>query len=370
MNFVINKKCLYKSLQKVIAIVASRPRIPILTHILLEVSRNHLFITATDLEIEIIAYLMLEQEYPCPFRVTVSGRKFFEICRSFPESAKISITLKDERLMICSGTSKFSLSTLCAEDFPKSDEWKDGVKLTISQLSLKKMIELTQFSMGSQDARYYLNGIFFKTAKDSVRIVATDGHRLATCKTSVSGVLSEQSIIIPRKGIVEILRLLTMQEKLVDIYFNKTSVRIKIDNYVFTSKLIDAVFPNCCDIFLKKQSRNVLEITCEVLRHALKRVAILANEKLRIIQFVLMKNQLKITSYNFSHETSEEILDVSYCGENMEVFFNVDYLLNILNVMLDQEILRFFLTDSISSVQIESASRIYAATYIVMPVRT
>ncbi|URJ23210.1 DNA polymerase III subunit beta [Blochmannia endosymbiont of Camponotus sp. C-003] len=366
MDVSIDRKLLYRSLQKIMGILSGRPRIPILTHVLLEVNDNCLCITATDLEIEITVRIMLQDK--CPMgSVTVPGRKFFEICRSLSESSKISIVLEDKKLIICSGCSKFYLSTFSSSDFPKLENWDSNLQLVISQDILKKMIELTQFSMGHQDVRYCLNGMFFETKENVLRIVATDGHRLASCEITMDSLLPDQSVIIPRKGVIEILRLLNVREKLVNIRTNNNSIRMEADDYTFTSKLIDAVFPNCHDIFVKRP-KNVLEIECDLLKQALKRAAILANEKLRIIQFALSTNQLKITAHNFEHEASEEILDVLYSGQNMKISFNVDYLIDVLQVM-NAYYVRFYLTNAISSVQIEGTEQCYGATYIVMPIR-
>ncbi|URJ29773.1 DNA polymerase III subunit beta [Blochmannia endosymbiont of Camponotus sp.] len=366
-NFTISRTSLYQPLQKVVSIISGRPRMPVLTHVLLEINDDCLYITATDLEIEITVKVMLGDKYPVG-SITAPGRKLFEICRSLPGLSKISIMLKGNKLIICSGYSTFSLSTFPASDFPKLEEWDNRIKLIISQSTLKEMIELTQFSMGQQDARYYLNGIFFETKEHTLRIIATDGHRLASCKTIVDSLLPYQAIIIPRKGIVEILRLLNIGKKLVNIQTNNNSIRVQMDNYIFTSKLIDAVFPNCHDVFLK-QPKNMLEVSCDIMKHALKRAAILSNEKLRTVQFELITNQLKITTHNFEYEASEEILDVLYSGEDIKISFNVDYLIDVLNVMVGIQILRFFFTNEISSVQIEGTEKRYDATYIVMPVR-
>ncbi|URJ23949.1 DNA polymerase III subunit beta [Blochmannia endosymbiont of Camponotus sp.] len=366
MNFIIDRKLLYQPLQKVVGILSGRPRMPILTHVLLEVNDNCLCITATDLEIEITVRIILQDKCPSG-SVAVPGRKFFEICRSLSESSKISIISKDKKLIICSGCSKFYLSTFSSLDFPKLEKWDNDLKLVISQATLKKMIELTQFAMGHQDVRYCLNGILFETKKHVLRIVATDGHRLASCEVTMDVLLPEQSSIIPRKGVIEILRLLNVKEKLVNIQTNNNNIRMETENYTFTSKLIDAIFPNCHDVFVKR-SKNFLEVECDILKQALKRAAILTNEKLRIVQFTLITNQLKITAYNFEREASEEILDVLYAGQNTKISFNVDYLIDVLQVM-DTQFLRFYWTDEVSSVQIEGTEKYYGATYIVMPIR-
>lgn len=369
MNFVIEKKILYQSLQKIVNIVVSRPRMPILSHVLLEINKNFLFMTATDLEIEIIVKVCLNDVYANSCS-TVSARKFFNICRGFSDCSKIFITLKGDKLVINSGSSNFRLSTFSTSDFPKLESWNDVVELKISQIVLKKIIELTQFSMGHQDVRYYLNGIFFEIKEKIVRIVATDGHRLAMCSVSINTSLSLLcTAIIPRKGICEILRLLSIEKEssLVNIYINKHSICMKINNYTITSKLIDAVFPAYNNVFIEK-SKNILEVECDNLRQALKRAAIISNERSCNVQFILINNILKIIAHNFENEMLEETLSVVYTGQNMEISFNINYLLDVLNVM-NTKLVKFLFTDASSSVQIEGITKYYNETYIVMPIR-
>lgn len=368
MNFVIKKELLYQSLQKIVSIISGRPRLPILSHVLLKIEKNFLFITATDLEMEIVVKVLPEKIYSDGFG-TVSGRKFFEICRGFSEDSKIFVELKNNKLIVSSGFSNFSLSTFSALDFPKLELWSNAIELEIPQIILKKMIELTHFAMGNQDVRHYLNGIFFEIKEHIVRIVATDGYRLATCSVFIDTLSLFQSMIIPRKGIFEILHLLSFEKKssLVNIQTNIYNICLKINNYTITSKLIDAVFPEYWGIFPKK-SKNILEVLCNNLKKALKRAAIISNEKSRIVQFILFDNILKIIAYNVENERLEETLSAAYTGKNMEISFNINYLLDVLNVM-NTQIVRFLLTDASSSVQIEGMTKFYDETYIVMPIR-
>lgn len=369
MNFLIEKKLLYQSLQKIVGIVSVRPRLPILTHILLEVDKNFLFMTATDLEIEITTKIFLNDASNLNGLSTVSGRKFFDICRGFSEYSKIFVELKHNKLRINSKSSNFVLSVFSSSDFPKLESLNEIIELEISQVILKKMLELTQFAMGNQDVRYYLNGIFFEIKETNIRVVATDGHRLAVCSVSIDTLSLFHSMIIPRKGVCEILRLLSTEKEslLVNIQTNKHSICLKTKNYTITSKLIDAVFPSYRNILIK-QSKNILEVECDNLMQALKRAAIIANEKLRVVQFVVMNNVLKIIARNVENEMSQETLDIVYEGQNMEISFNINYLLDILNVM-NTKIVRFLLNDALSGVQIEGVTKYYDETYIVMPVR-
>lgn len=370
MNFLIETILLYQSLQKIISIISGRPRLLILNHILLVMNKNYLFVTATDLEIEITVEICLHKTCVNSFSFTVSGRKFFDICRSVIEYSKISVELIDKKLVISAGSSCFSLSTLPAFDFPKLESQINiVVELEISQIVLKKMIELTQFSMGHQDARYYLNGMCFEIKDNIIRFVTTDGHRLAVCSVSIHTSVRYHIMIIPRKSIYEILRLLSIEKKgsLVNIQIGNNNICLKINNYKITSKLIDAVFPRYQNIFVK-QPKNILEVLRNNLKQALKRAAIISNEKFRTVQFILMDNILTIVAKNFENEMLEERLDVVYTGESMEISFNINYLLDILNAM-DAEIVKFLFIDAVSSVQIEGSTKHYDEQYIVMPIR-
>lgn len=366
MNFLIDRDLLYQYLQKIIIIINNRPRLPILTHILLNINANHLFITSTNLELEIFAKISLETEYPCQ-SITVPGRKLFDICRNLPKHAKMLITLKNNKVFIDSGHSNFSLSTISASNFPKTNIWKGSSHITISRSILKKIIELTQFSMAYQDTRFYLNGMLFTTGNNIVRVVTSDGYRLAMAEASVDLELPSKSVIIPRKGIIEFLNLLNTDHTMTNIQIHDNSFCIKIGDYTCSSKLIDSVFPNYMNAF-PKNPQNIIELDRIILKQTLKRVSILSNTKLRIIHFYLTNNQLKITTSNFDQETAEETLQISYSNQNIHIAFNVDYLLDIINV-IDTQTIKIFFINEISSIQIEGIPKHYGATYIIMPIK-
>lgn len=365
MKFIVEREHLLKPLQQVSSPLGGRPTLPILGNLLLQVTEDRLLLTGTDLEMEMVARVALSAAHE-PGATTVPARKFFDICRGLPEGAEIAVTLEGERMLICSGRSRYSLSTLPASDFPNLDDWQSEVEFTLSQSILKRLIESTQFSMAHQDVRYYLNGMLFETEGEELRTVATDGHRLAVCAMSVGEALPSHSVIVPRKGVMELVRMLDGGENPVKLQIGSNNIRASVGDYIFTSKLVDGRFPDYRRV-LPKNPDKTLEAGCDVLKQAFARAAILSNEKFRGVRLYLSANQLKITANNPEQEEAEEILDVAYQGSEMEIGFNVSYVLDVLNALKCEEV-RLLLTDGVSSVQIEdSASQ--AAAYVVMPMR-
>lgn len=365
MKFIVEREQLLKPLQQVSSPLGGRPTLPILGNLLLQVSEDRLLLTGTDLEMEMVARVALSAAHE-PGATTVPARKFFDICRGLPEGAEIAVTLEGERMLIRSGRSRYSLSTLPASDFPNLDDWQGEVEFTLSQSILKRLIESTQFSMAHQDVRYYLNGMLFETEGEELRTVATDGHRLAVCAMSVGEALPSHSVIVPRKGVMELVRMLDGGENPVKLQIGSNNIRASVGDYIFTSRLVDGRFPDYRRV-LPKNPDKTLEAGCDVLKQAFARAAILSNEKFRGVRLYLSANQLKITANNPEQEEAEEILDVTYQGSEMEIGFNVSYVLDVLNALKCEEV-RLLLTDGVSSVQIEdSASQ--AAAYVVMPMR-
>ncbi|AKC32287.1 DNA polymerase III subunit beta [Candidatus Pantoea carbekii] len=365
MKFIIQREKLLRPLQQVNSLISKRQILPILGNILLQVNEGILLLTGTNLETEMVARIVLTQEYH-PGAITVSSRKFLDICRNLPEASQINLTLKGDRIIIYSYRSRFSLSTLPASDFPNIENWEIKIDFNLSQATLKRLIEDTSFSMANQDVRYFLNGIMFETNNNELRTVATDGHRLAICSQQISQVLKKHSVIIPRKGVIELVRLLNSSEKTLQIQIGSSKIRACIDEFIFTCKLVDGSFPDYRHVLLNNADK-ILEINCELLKKAFTRVSILSNEKFRSVNIHIIKNQLKITANNLEHEKAEEILDIHYVGEELEISFNINYLLDVLNTLKCKTV-RLSLTDSASSMQIEDAIN-PVSTYVIMPMR-
>lgn len=365
MKFIVEREHLLKPLQQVSSLLKGRPILPILENLLLQVIENSLFLTSTDLEIEMVARIALSQAYEAG-TTTVPARKFFDICRGLPERAAIAVTLEKERVLVRSRSSRFSLSTLPAVDFPNQDSWKSEAAFTLSQATLKRLIEATQFSMAHQDVRYYLNGMLFETEGKELRTIATDGHRLAVCSIPIAQELPLCSVIVPRKGALELVRLLSSNEIPLQLQIGSRNIRAYVGDIIFTSKLVDGRFPDYRRVLPKNQDK-ILEADRDLLKQAFARAAILSNEKFRGVRLYISHNQLKITTNNPEKEEAEEILEVIYEGTEIEIGFNISYILEVLNALKSKNV-RLLLTDSISSVQIEdSVSQV--AAYVIMPIR-
>ncbi|TPG55596.1 DNA polymerase III subunit beta [Ewingella americana] len=365
MKFIVEREHLLKPLQQVSSPLGGRPTLPILGNLLLQVTEGSLLLTGTDLEMEMVAKVALSQPHEAG-ATTVPARKFFDICRGLPDGAEISVALDGDRMLVKSGRSRFSLSTLPATDFPNLDDWQSEVEFTLPQATLKRLIEATQFSMAHQDVRYYLNGMLFETEGEELRTVATDGHRLAVCSMPIGQALPSHSVIVPRKGVMELVRLLDGGEALLRLQIGSNNIRAHVGEFIFTSKLVDGRFPDYRRV-LPKNPDKTLQAGCDLLKQAFARAAILSNEKFRGVRLYVSHNQLKITANNPEQEEAEEILDVGYEGTEMEIGFNVSYVLDVLNALKCEDV-NLLLTDSVSSVQIEDAAS-QSAAYVVMPMR-
>ena len=220
--------------------------------------------------------------------------------------------------------------------------------------------------MANQDARYFLNGMKFETEGNLLRTVATDGHRLAVCTIPLEQDLQNHSVIVPRKGVLELFRLLEPSDHPARLQIGTNNLRIQLEGIVFTSKLIDGRFPDYRRV-LPRNADRILEADWEILKQAFVRAAILSNERFRSVRLQLSENQLTITATNPEQEEAEEIIDVSYNGEAMEVGFNVSYILDVLNALKCHRV-RMRLTDASSSCLIENCED-SSAEYVIMPMR-
>ena len=358
------REVLLKPLQAVIGVVERRQTMPILSNVLLVAKNGQIAITATDLEVELVAVADVDVE--SGGEITVSGRKLLDICRALPEGADITVNMSGEKLFVKSGRSKFSLATLPAAEFPSVEDIKAGQTITVPQDVLGKLIEKTHFSMAQQDVRYYLNGMLLETGGKFLRAVATDGHRLALSQAELDGApLDEQQVIVPRKGVLELQRLMSGEGE-VNIELGSNHVRIQLDGIRFTSKLIDGRFPEY-DRVIPKESSNQLTADRASLKGALQRTAILSNEKYRGIRLIIRDSGVVLQAHNPEQEEAEEELEVEYSGEDIEIGFNVNYLLDALGAVEGDEIC-LSVQDSNSSCLIRRPGT-DDCKFVVMPMR-
>jgi DNA polymerase-3 subunit beta len=367
MKFSVSREALLRPLQLVAGVVEKRQTLPALANVLVVLEGEKLSLTGTDLEVEIIGRVTLENP-GVDGEITVPAKKFLDICRSLPEGSIIEFLYQDQKVTVKSGRSRFTLSTLPASEFPAIELGDNDLSFSCEQAEIKRLIDRTSFAMAQQDVRYYLNGMLWELHQDSLRVVATDGHRLAMCTRPVNTSLSEElkQAILPRKGVIELARLLSEPEKPVEIIIGNSHVRAITESFVFTSKLVDGKFPDY-ERVLPRNGDKIMIGNREELRQAFTRTSILSNEKYRGVRFVLTEGLLTITANNPEQEEAEEQVVVDYAGSPIEVGFNVSYLQDVANV-ISSENLRITLADSNSSALIEEPDN-SDSLYVVMPMR-
>lgn len=365
MQFSISRENLLKPLQQVCGVLSSRPTIPVLNNVLLQIEDNRLTITGTDLEVELSSQTQLSSATENG-TFTIPAKKFLDICRTLSDDSEITVSFEEDRALVQSGRSRFTLTTQPAEDYPNLTDWQSEVDFSLPQNTLRRLIEATQFSMANQDARYFLNGMKFETEGNLLRTVATDGHRLAVCTIALEQELQNHSVILPRKGVLELVRLLETSDEPARLQIGTNNLRIHLKHIVFTSKLIDGRFPDYRRV-LPRNATKIVEGSWDALKQAFVRASILSNERVRSVRLNLSENQLKITASNPEHEVAEEIVDVAYQGEELEVGFNVTYILDVLNALKCHQV-RIRLTDASSSCLIENCED-SSAEYVIMPMR-
>ncbi len=364
MKLTVGREALLKPLQAVIGVVERRQTMPILANVLLVAKDGEVAITATDLEVELVASAAIEVD--TAGEVTVPARKLLDICRALPEEASISISVSGERLLVKSGRSKFSLTTLPAAEFPTIEDINAGQSVELSQALMGKLLEKTHFAMAQQDVRYYLNGLLLETGKKFLRAVATDGHRLSLCQVELdTAKLTEQQVIVPRKGVLELQRLMTGQGDL-KVELGTNHIRIHLDGNRFTSKLIDGRFPEY-ERVIPKATENQLTADRELLMGALQRTAILSNEKYRGIRLVIKSGSIVLQAHNPEQEEAEEELEVSYTGDEIEIGFNVNYLLDALGAIESDQVTLAVVDGNSSCLLREPGND--DCKYVVMPMR-
>jgi DNA polymerase III subunit beta len=364
MKFSAERESILAPLQAVIGVVERRQTMPILANVLVVSRGDELAITATDLEVELVAKANVSVQQGG--EITLPGRKLLDIVRALPDKVQVTISVEGEKATVRSGKSRFTLTTLPASDFPTVEDIRAQRTLSIAQPSLKRLLDKTHFSMAQQDVRYYLNGMLLEADGKMLRTVATDGHRLAYCENVLEAEAgSLQQVIVPRKGVLELQRLLGGDGN-VELAIGTNHVRAQIGPIRFTSKLIDGRFPEYGRVIPANPSKRI-SIDRDLLRAALQRAAILSNEKYRGIRLAVKSGLLTLQSHNPEQEEAEEELEVSYAGEDLEIGFNVNYLLDALAAVEAGEV-ELGLTDANSSCLLGSSSA-PQAKYVVMPMR-
>ena len=369
MKFSISRDALIKPLTLVAGVVERRQTLPILANVQMVLDGQQLSLTGTDLEVELIGRVNVSNEGQAAEsgEITVPAKKLVDICKALPEGSMIDVAQDEQKLIIKSGRSRFQLSTLPANDFPSVEQGHGGQRFSLKQGDLKRLIDRTSFAMAQQDVRYYLNGMLFEVNPGLLRVVATDGHRLAMA--SFNGdidVSNGAQVILPRKGVIELGRLLINENDDAELFVGSNHIRVVTQDFTFTSKLIDGKFPDYERVLPRGSTKTVLGSRAE-LKQAFARTAILSNEKYRGIRLLLSSGNLQIVANNPEQEEAEEIVAVQYEGDSLEIGFNVSYLLDVMSA-IQGETVKFSLSDANSSALVEE-SESSDSQYVVMPMR-
>jgi DNA polymerase-3 subunit beta len=366
MEIQLQREDLLAPLQGVVGVVERRQTLPILGNVRIEAEESGAIrLTTTDMEVEMTAEIASGGRDAGV--TTASARKLLDICRALPEGSELHLADEQGRLQLQAGSSHFALGTLEAEEFPRVGAIEDGVRFSLERGVLQELLKRTSFAMAQQDVRHYLTGLLLEVSAERLRAVCTDGHRLALCDAEEPPrVEEERSVIVPRKAVMELERLLSQAEEVVEVTLSARYARFSLGTLGMTTKLIDAQFPDYNRVVPPETNFNIL-VDRGPLREAVTRVAILANEKFRGVRFEAQANALKLTTHNPESEEAEESVTARYEGDAFITAFNAGYLQEALGV-LDSETVNFGFTaaDSSTLIQQPDTGRF---RYVIMPIR-
>lgn len=364
MKLEAKREHLLKPLQQVIGAVERRQTLPILSNVLLSATGRELTLTATDLEVELSVRIELPVE--TPGEITLPARKLHDILRALPEDATVVLGVEGEKAVVRCGRSRFTLVTLPATDFPTLEDLPFDQGIPLAQRTLRGLIERTHFAMAQQDVRYYLNGLLLEVGSGTLRVVATDGHRLAFQELPIAVDAEHRQVIVPRKGVLELMRLLADSEAEVMLALGANHIQAAMGDIRLTSKLIDGKFPEYQRVIPRDPGRTMIADRM-VLRGALARAGIVLDDKTQGIRLQLEDWTLRAQAQNADQEEAEEEIEINYSGGPLEIGFNVSYLLDALGA-LSGELARLSFNDAGSSCLIEENEG-GNSKHVIMPMR-
>ena len=363
MNIIINTEEFVNHLSKVVGVVDRKQTMPILGHVLVSGSSGEITITATDLEVQISS--KFKANISEDFLITLPGRKLFDILRSLGDT-ELELSSENETILLKTAKSKFSLQQLPSNEFPLFDQTEGEQTFSIKQQTLSEIFNKTQFAMAQQDVRFYLNGLLLEINPESLNVVGTDGHRLAKTTTSLDKKsITEQSCIVPRKAIQELTRSLS-EEKECKVSLVDNQASFSFSQVSLTTKLIDGTFPDYNRVIPAETTTNII-LDTKILKPALQRVSILANEKFRGVRIDIDNNKIIISSENPEQEQAVEDIDIDETNVKLSIGFNVSYLIDAVNACAG-ELVSLGVNDENTSALITDPSD-PNTKYVVMPMR-
>jgi len=346
MRFSVQREIFMRPLMQVVGVVERRQTMAILSNVLVVARGGRISLTATDLEVEIKGDC--DGTISTEGETTVPARKLADICRALPDGSMFDFKLVQDRVTLTSGRSRFALAVLNAQDYPAVEANELGQKVQVLKSELAEILDRAAFAMAHQDVRYYLNGLLLELRPGALRGIATDGHRLSIVEVPSQHDVQERSqMIVPRKGVMELQRMVADGSGSVGVSFGRSHVRIDFSDGQFTSKLIDGKFPDYESV-VPAAAEKKAKINRTDFREALQRVAILSSEKYRGVRLDFSEGSLSLTAHNPEQEEAQETLSAESNCAGLSVGFNVNYLMEALNALRGTEIM-FCMRDQGSS---------------------
>ena len=351
MEVVLDRDAFLKGLQMVQNIVEPRQTLPILANVLLETEEGSVRLTATDLEVG--ARVAVPARVVGKGAITVSARKLAEIVKELPAAA-VALKVGDNAgvSLRCAGVT-YKLVGMPPDDFPPVVPASPGAWLTLEAKVMRDMLTQTSFAISHDETRYALNGVLFALSGTEMRLVATDGHRLALSVRTLGEVGRTVTGIVPRKAIAEIMRVLGAGEE-VQIGITENQFVLQMPNFVMTARLIEGQFPNY-EAVIPRAHPGRLVISRSAIGSALRRVSVMAEERNKPVKVVLAPAVLRIMASSQDMGEAEETLDVDYAGDELSIGFNSRYLLDAIGP-IDQEQIVIEFKDSLSPGVVRSVS--------------
>ncbi len=389
MKFRTSRDALLRPLRVVTGVVERRQTLPVLTNLLVEADENGLTLRGTDLEVEIIARVTEGVEVERPGASTIPAHKLTEIWNSLPDEALVSVGLEDDRAVVRAGRSRFALATIAPSEFPKERAHSDlmgtavagaegeaaaaaaetgaEIEITLPHSDMRRLMDRTKFAMAVSDVRYFLNGMLLEVSDAQLRAAASDGHRMALCTLSGGAPDIElRRVIVPRKSVQDLERLIGDSDADVVLSVGATYLRASQGEYTLTTKLVDGDFPDV-DRLIPRNTDHSVTADRETFSLALRRAAILSNEKVPEVRLHIDGEQMVIKASNPEQEEAEEHVAVDYDGRPMEIGFDARYLQDVFGA-LDTESVRMSMPEGNTIALIEGPGA-EDALYIVMPIR-
>ena len=361
-----SRDALLKPLQVVAGIVEKKNTMPILANVLIQKQGEDLRFVATDTEMQISTTAQFGGKAD-DMAITVSARKLIDVLRALPETSEVSLSIQARKASITTGKSRVSLQTMAAEEFPHVLVQEVFThRLTVPQQAFKHLLSMVSYAMAQQDIRYYLNGLLLVTDGHKLKVVATDGHRLAYCDMDLEQAMPRQDLIVPRKTIGEWMRLLQDVEEPLVLEFGQQRLRASFSGIELVSKLIEGKFPDYERVIPQGLGR-LATIDRALLASSLQRASIVTTEKFKGVRLRFEKDHLSIQTTNADQEEAVDEIAMSYDSETTEIGFNVQYLLEVLQHLKTEEI-SIALRDGSASALITVPDNNHFK-YVVMPMR-